>query len=63
MTINDLTKTVDITFDINEGPKVYVNRININGNTRTIDKVIRRDFLLVKVMHTINIQLIMQKIK
>ena len=44
MTINDLTKTVDITFDINEGPKVYVNRININGNTRTIDKVIRRAF-------------------
>ena len=44
MTINDLTKTVDITFDIDEGPKVYVNRININGNTRTIDKVIRRAF-------------------
>jgi outer membrane protein insertion porin family len=44
MIINDLTKTVDITFDINEGPKVYVNRININGNTRTIDKVIRRAF-------------------
>jgi outer membrane protein insertion porin family len=44
MTINNSTKTVDITFDINEGPKVYVNRININGNTRTIDKVIRRAF-------------------
>jgi len=44
ITINDITKTVDITFDINEGPKVYVNRININGNTRTIDKVIRRAF-------------------
>ena len=44
LTVNDLTKTVDITFDINEGPKVYVNRINIDGNTRTIDKVIRRNF-------------------
>ena len=44
MKINDSTKTVDISFDINEGPKVYVNRININGNTRTIDKVIRRAF-------------------
>ena len=44
MKINKSAKTVDITFDINEGPKVYVNRININGNSRTIDKVIRRNF-------------------
>jgi|TARA_B110000967_G_scaffold210096_1_gene270587 outer membrane protein insertion porin family len=44
MTINNKTKTVDIIFSINEGPKVYVNRININGNTRTTDKVIRRTF-------------------
>ena len=44
MKINDLDKTVDITFSINEGPKVYVERINIYGNTRTIDKVIRREF-------------------
>ena len=44
MTTNDDSKTVDVTFDINEGPKVYVNRINIKGNTRTIDKVIRREF-------------------
>jgi len=42
--VNDDSKTVDVTFDINEGPKVYVNRINITGNTRTIDKVIRREF-------------------
>ena len=44
MVINDDDKSVDITFNINEGPKVYVNRININGNTRTVDKVIRRAF-------------------
>ena len=44
MTINDESKTVDVTFNINEGPKVYVNRININGNSRTVDKVIRREF-------------------
>jgi outer membrane protein insertion porin family len=44
MTINDEDKTVDITFNINEGPKVYVSRINITGNTRTVDKVIRRAF-------------------
>jgi len=42
--INNKEKTVDITFEINEGPKVYINRININGNTRTVDNVIRREF-------------------
>ena len=37
---------VDINFEINEGPRVYVNKINISGNTRTIDRVIRREFSL-----------------
>lgn len=37
------TKTIDITFEVNEGPRVYVERINIKGNTRTLDKVIRRE--------------------
>ena len=37
------TRTIDITFDVNEGPRVYVERINIKGNTRTLDKVIRRE--------------------
>ncbi|MEZ5928808.1 MAG: outer membrane protein assembly factor BamA [Parvularculaceae bacterium] len=37
------TKTVDITFQVNEGPRVYVERVNIKGNTRTLDKVIRRE--------------------
>jgi outer membrane protein insertion porin family len=45
MTINTKDKTVDIVFNIDEGPKVYVNRISINGNTRTIDKVVRREIL------------------
>ena len=44
MLINNESKTVDVTFNINEGPKVYINRININGNNRTIDSVIRRQF-------------------
>ena len=30
-------------FEVNEGPRVYVDRINIKGNTRTLDKVIRRE--------------------
>ena len=36
-------KTINIEIDINEGPRVYVNSINISGNTRTLDKVIRRE--------------------
>lgn len=38
--------TVEITFDIQEGPKVFVERINIIGNTRTRDEVIRREMRL-----------------
>ncbi|MGH1398339.1 MAG: outer membrane protein assembly factor BamA [Alphaproteobacteria bacterium] len=37
---------VDITFGINESPRVFVERINVNGNVRTLDKVVRREFLL-----------------
>jgi outer membrane protein insertion porin family len=37
---------VDLTFDITEGPRVFVERIEITGNSRTEDKVIRREFQL-----------------
>lgn len=37
-----------ITFDINEGRRVIVERIDIEGNVRTYDKVIRRQFALVE---------------
>jgi outer membrane protein insertion porin family len=37
---------VDLTFDVGEGPRVYVERIDIVGNTRTEDKVIRREYRL-----------------
>jgi outer membrane protein insertion porin family len=36
--------TVSITFAIDEGPRVYIERINLHGNTRTRDYVIRREF-------------------
>jgi len=39
-------KIIDLTYDIEEGPKVYVERINIYGNMRTLDEVIRREFRL-----------------
>lgn len=37
---------IDITFTINEGRKVFVENININGNVRTMDEVIRREMRL-----------------
>ncbi|AQR63493.1 outer membrane protein assembly factor BamA [Brevundimonas sp. LM2] len=43
---NPETDTVDVTFNVSEGQRVYVDRINIIGNTRTIDPVIRRELLL-----------------
>ena len=38
--------TVDLTYDIKQGERVYIGRIDINGNTRTIDEVIRRQIQL-----------------
>jgi outer membrane protein insertion porin family len=40
--------TIDLVFNINETPRVYVERINIDGNVRTLDKVIRRQVELVE---------------
>ena len=39
-------KLVDMVIDINKGDLVYINRITIKGNTRTRDKVIRRELLI-----------------
>jgi outer membrane protein insertion porin family len=41
-------KTITLTYDIEEGPRVYIERIDISGNVRTLDKVIRREFRLVE---------------
>ncbi|MEO8813398.1 MAG: outer membrane protein assembly factor BamA [Caulobacteraceae bacterium] len=41
-TANAAKHTVDVTFDIKEGPRVYIGRIDIVGNTTTLDYVIRR---------------------
>jgi outer membrane protein insertion porin family len=40
------THRVDLTYEIKPGERVYVGRINISGNTRTVDKVIRREMQL-----------------
>lgn len=38
--------TMDITFILRQAPRVYVERVDVNGNTLTQDKVIRREFRL-----------------
>ena len=40
------TLTMGVTFQIAEAPRVYVERIDVNGNTLTQDKVVRREFRL-----------------
>ncbi len=39
-------KTMTITFQLADAPRVYVEAVNINGNTITRDKVVRREFRL-----------------
>lgn len=41
-------QTIDIIYQISEGPRVFVERIDITGNVRTTDKVIRREMQLVE---------------
>src|SRR5690606_23243506 len=41
-----LARVIHITYEIDQGPRVYIERINIVGNLRTKDHVIRREFRL-----------------
>lgn len=38
--------TMSVTFRLAEAPRVYVERVDVNGNTLTQDKVVRREFRL-----------------
>ena len=44
--INENSRTVDVSIEVDRGRKVYVGEINVIGNTRTLDNVIRREFRL-----------------
>ena len=48
ITRNEAARTVDINFEILEGDRVFIERIDITGNTRTLDRVIRRQFRIVE---------------
>lgn len=41
--IDSAKRTVDVTFEVQKGNLTYFGRINIRGNTKTRDKVIRRE--------------------
>jgi len=41
--INEAQKTVDMTFFVDPGKRVYVRRINMKGNSKTRDEVLRRE--------------------
>ncbi len=42
------THTMDLVMQIQQGPRVYVDKINVVGNTRTLDRVIRRELRFVE---------------
>jgi outer membrane protein insertion porin family len=51
MPVTDIKRaetTVDVRLEITEGPQAFINRIEIAGNARTRDKVIRREIALVE---------------
>ena len=41
-------RRIDVSFEIEEGPRVFIERIDVRGNLRTEDRVIRREFRLVE---------------
>ncbi len=45
---NEAERIIDIDFELVEGPRVFVERIDIRGNTQTLDRVIRRQFRVVE---------------
>ena len=45
---DEADKTVDVTFDVVRGPIEFVRHVDVSGNTRTVDRVIRREVQLVE---------------
>lgn len=44
VTRNDADGTLDVNFLLERGPRVFIERIDIEGNSTTLDRVIRRQF-------------------
>ena len=56
---------VDLTYNINEGQRSFVERVNIAGNTRTKDKVLRREILILPgdVFNTVRVERSKQRLE
>ncbi len=65
LTRNAGNHTVGLVFDVVEGPRVYIERIDVTGNTRTEDQVIRREFNLAEgdAFNASSIQATQQRLK
>ncbi len=44
LTRNDVALTIDVEFVLEQGPRIFIERIDITGNSATLDRVIRRQF-------------------
>ena len=62
---NVQNRTIDIVFNLNEGQKSFVERINVSGNVRTLDEVVRREMTLAEgdAMNNARLRKSEQKIK
>ena len=56
---------VDLTYIVNEGQRSFVERVNIVGNTRTKDKVLRREILILPgdVFNTVRVETSKQRLE
>ncbi len=56
---------IDVSYNIEEGTRSFVNRINIQGNTRTKDKVIRREVLVAPgdVFNTVRVDITKKRLE
>ncbi len=48
ITRNDRDLTLDVEFVLSKGPRIFVERIDIEGNATTLDRVVRRQFKVVE---------------
>lgn len=48
VTRNDRTLELNVEFVITRGPRIFIERIDVEGNTTTLDKVVRRQFKVVE---------------
>jgi len=48
ITRNDRDLTLDVEFALTKGPRIFVERIDVEGNTTTLDRVVRQQFRIVE---------------